>query len=418
MKAYLISIGDELLNGQTVNTNAAYIGERLFQNQVEVLKTAVIGDNEESILAEFSDAINSADLIIVTGGLGPTHDDVTRKSVVKFFDSELILNNDVLMDITDLFTRRGREVTPSNKDQAFVPKICETIRNYSGTAPGYWILKDKKIFVVVPGVPHEMKEMMENFVMPRISNILGDEHRKSHTTNLLTTGIPESFLFEKLGSIEDLVKGGKMAFLPSQFGVKLRITSTGETEEEAKDKLIEIEQQIRSIAGRYIYGKNDETLESVIARLLIDRGLTVSVAESCTGGLISSRLTNVSGSSDYFQRGFITYSNGAKVELLHIDEDMINKYGAVSLDVARLMADGVRAVSGTDIGLAATGIMGPTGATQDKPVGLVYIGICDDKICTARKFKFGEDRLLNKDRTAQAALEMLRRNLLGIPYEE
>ncbi|MBU1678205.1 MAG: competence/damage-inducible protein A, partial [Bacteroidetes bacterium] len=234
MKAYLISIGDELLNGQTVNTNAAYIGERLFQNQVEVLKTAVIGDNEESILAEFSDAINSADLIIVTGGLGPTHDDVTRKSVVKFFDSELILNNDVLMDITDLFTRRGREVTPSNKDQAFVPKICETIRNYSGTAPGYWILKDKKIFVVVPGVPHEMKEMMENFVMPRISNILGDEHRKSHTTNLLTTGIPESFLFEKLGSIEDLVKGGKMAFLPSQFGVKLRITSTGETEEEAK----------------------------------------------------------------------------------------------------------------------------------------------------------------------------------------
>ncbi|MFC2134248.1 nicotinamide-nucleotide amidohydrolase family protein, partial [Bacteroidota bacterium] len=237
-------------------------------------------------------------------------------------------------------------------------------------------------------------------------------------TSLLTTGIGESTLFQKLGDIDELLDGAKLAFLPNQYGVKMRLTVTGKSEEEINDRIIEIEQKIRSVAGRYIYGKNDELLEEVVAKLLIERGLRLSIAESCTGGLISNRLTNISGSSAYFDRGLITYSNAAKVELLHVNEDVVQDKGAVSLEIARQMAEGVRSVSGSDIGLAATGIMGPTGATFDKPVGIVYVGLADDKICTGKEFRFSEDRILNKERTAQAAMEMLRRHLLGIPYDE
>ncbi|MBN1300207.1 MAG: competence/damage-inducible protein A [Melioribacteraceae bacterium] len=418
MKAILISVGDELLIGQTVNTNASFISEKLTENGIIVVKHIVVGDNEDIMLKSFDEAIKKSDLVVVTGGLGPTHDDVTRKAVVKFFNTELILNSDVLADIQDMFSRRGREVTSTNKDQAFVPKNATVIRNSRGTAPGIWIEENKKIFVVMPGVPYEMKEMMESTVLPNLREKLSTKSKTTVTTNLLTTGIPESILYERLGNLDELLEGASLAFLPNQFGVKLRLTIKSKSLEEASDKLLHIEQKIRGIVGRFIYGKDTDTLESVVGKLLNDRGLRIAVAESCTGGLISARLTNISGSSSYFERAFITYSNGAKVEHLNIDEDLIQKYGAVSLEVARLMADGVKAVSGTDIGLSATGIMGPTGATPDKPVGLVFIGICDEKICTAREFKFGDDRILNKDRTSQAALEMLRRNLLGIPYEE
>lgn len=418
MKAQIITIGDEILIGQTVNTNVTFIGEKLSNLQIEVIKSTVIGDNDDLIMKEFEDAYNHADIIIVTGGLGPTHDDVTKSCVVRFFETELVKNIEVLNDIKEIFKRRGREVTKTNEEQALVPKIAEVIRNSRGTAPGMWIEKNKKIFVVMPGVPYEMTEMMNSTVIPKLELLLKD--RKDYTVikNLMTTGIAESHLYEKLGDIDELLNGSKLAFLPNQFGVKLRLTVKAPYEEECQNKLSELEQRIRTIVGRYIYGKDDEKLEEVIGRLLIDRSLKVAIAESCTGGLISSRLTNVPGSSAFFERGVIAYSNAAKVEILKVDEDLLQKYGAVSLEVARLMAEGVRAISGTEIGLSVTGIMGPTGATHNKPVGLVYIGICDENLCTAKEFRFGDDRLLNKDRTSQAALEMLRRNLLGIPYDE
>jgi nicotinamide-nucleotide amidase len=418
MQAHLITVGDELLIGQTVNTNSAYVGEKLNEININLGKISVIGDNESQMKHSFQEAFDSADVIIVTGGLGPTHDDITLKCIVEYFNTELEINKEVLADITERFNKRGREVTPTNRDQAFVPKIAKVIRNSRGTAPGIWIEKDEKIFIATPGVPYEMKEMFDSFIIPNLLEKMSKVDSYSVTTNLLTTGIPESILYEQLGDLDELLEGGKLAFLPNQYGVKLRLSLSGETKDEANDKIIQVEQKIRGIAGRYIYGKNYDSLEQVIGRLMDDRGLTISVAESCTGGLISSRITNVAGSSKYFERGFITYSNGAKVEHLSIDEDMVHKYGAVSLEVARLMADGVRKVSGTDIGLAVTGIMGPTGATPDKPVGLVYIGICDENICTAREYRFGDDRILNKDRTSQAALEMTRRHLLGIPYDE
>jgi len=418
MKAYLITIGDEILIGQITNSNAAFIGEKLTDVQIDVVKSAVIGDNENQILSEFNYAMENFDLVIVTGGLGPTHDDLTRRCIVKFFNTELVFNEEVFSDIENLLKQRGLEITEVNKDQAFVPKVAEVIRNKKGTAPGIWIEKENKIFVAMPGVPFEMKEMMENFVIPRLRQKKEKSGKSVIISTLLTTGIAESRLYEKLGDLNELLEGAKLAFLPNQFGVKLRITVTGNNLDEANNKFSEIEQKIRYKVGRYIYGRNNDKLEEVIGRLLTDRGLTLAVAESCTGGLISSRITDISRSSKYFERGLITYSNGAKVELLHVNEDFIQKYGAVSMEVCRQMAEGVRAVSGTDIGLAVTGIMGPTGESGNKPIGLVYIGVCDEKICTARKFQFGKDRLLNKQRTSQAALEMLRRHLLGIPYEE
>ncbi len=418
MKAYIITIGDEILIGQTMNTNAAFIGGRLTDLQIPVIKTSVVGDEEDAVISEFTAASQMADIVIVTGGLGPTHDDITRRCVVKYFGTQLTLNEDVLQDIKNMFAKRGRELTKLNEDQAYIPQTAEAIHNYRGTAPGMWIEKDEKIFIAMPGVPFEMEAMIDDFVIPRLKEKLSDSGKVVIMKNLITTGIAESSLYERLDNLTEILNDAKMAFLPSQYGVKMRITVEAEDERTANDKLIEIEQQIRAKVGRYIYGKDNERLEEVVGRLLTDRGLTVAIAESCTGGLISHRLTNISGSSKYFERGLITYSNGAKVELIKVDEDFIQNFGAVSLEVCRQMAEGVRAVSGTDIGLSATGIMGPTGATEDKPVGLVYIGVCDENICTAKEYRFGNDRILNKDKASQAALDLLRRHLLGISYDE
>lgn len=418
MKAHIITIGDEILIGQTLNTNAAYIGGQLVNLQVDVRSSSVVGDDEEDILNELDRCWKKNELLVVTGGLGPTHDDVTRQCIVKFFKTELIKNEDVLKDIYTMFEKRGRVVTKVNEDQALVPKIAEVIRNEKGTAPGMWIEQNNKIFISMPGVPYEMLTMMENFVIPRIKEKIIKPEKITLRKTLQTTGIPESALCEKLGDLKEILNGAKLAFLPSQYGVKLRITVQEETEELAKNKLTEIEQKIRSKAGRYIYALGEESLEEVVGRLLKERGVTIAIAESCTGGNISNQITNISGSSEYFERGIVSYSNASKVEILKVNEDTIVEQGAVSLEVARQMAEGVKATSGADIGLSVTGIMGPTGATTDKPVGLVFIGLCNDKVCTAKKFVFGEDRILNKQRTTQAALDMLRRSLLGILIDD
>ncbi len=225
-------------------------------------------------------------------------------------------------------------------------------------------------------------------------------------------------MFERLGNLEELLEGSKLAFLPSIYGVKLRLTVSETDEEIAKNRLTEIEQKIRAKVGRFIFGKGEETLPEVVGRILKERDLKLATAESCTGGLIASMITDISGSSAYFERGVVCYSNASKVEILKVDEDTIAEHGAVSQEVAMQMAEGVKSTSGADIGLATTGIMGPTGATTDKPVGLVYIGYCDERVCTAKKFKFGDERILNKKRTAQAALDLLRKNILGISSDD
>ena len=418
MKSYIITIGDEILLGNTLNTNAAFIGTQLFDMNIPVIKSSVIGDDNTAILNELKFATEIADLVLITGGLGPTHDDVTRKSIVDFFNTELIENQEVLEDIKSLFEKRKRKMSPVNIDQAKVPKIAEVIRNSHGTAPGMWIDQEGKIYVVMPGVPYEMEAMMQSYVIPKLIEKIGAEQSILIRKMILTTGIPESTLYERLGNLDDLLQGGKLAFLPNQYGVKLRISVEGSDEKELKNKMMEIEQRIRSKAGRFIYGVGEDQLEAVVGRLLNEREFKIATAESCTGGLVGNMLTNVSGSSKYFERGVICYSNAAKVEILKVNEDTLVEHGAVSMEVAMQMAEGIKSTSGADIGLATTGIMGPTGATSEKPVGLVYIGYCDDKVCTAKKFNFGEERLLNKQRTAQAALDFVRRQLLGISSDD
>ena len=418
MKAYLISIGDELLIGQTINTNVSFIGNLISDNNISIIKSTVIGDDIRIILDELELASSRADIIICTGGLGPTHDDVTRNTFVQYFKTELVQNDEVLEDIKSMLKRRGREMKKTHEDQAMVPKIAEVIRNENGTAPGYWIEKNNKIFIVMPGVPYEMKSMMSNYVIPKLIEKMGTPEEFIKKVTLQTTGLPESAVAERLGDINELLHGAQLAFLPNQYGVRLRVTVKSKVEEEANNHLLEIEQKIRSIIGRYIYGRDDENLEDVVGRLLKERELRIAVAESCTGGGLADRITNINGSSKYFERGIVTYSNAAKVELLKVDEDVMIEKGAVSVEVAMQMAEGIKSTSGADIGVSLTGIMGPTGAVKDKPVGTVYIGYCDDKVCTSKRFQFGEDRILNKNRATQAALEMVRRSLLGISFDE
>ena len=418
MNTYLISIGDELLIGQTVNTNVSFIGNLLSDNNIDIIKSTVIGDDHQAILDEFNLAFNSAELIICTGGLGPTHDDITRNAVVEYFKTELINNEEVLEDVKAFVTKRGRELKKNHTDQALVPKIATAIRNENGTAPGIWIEKENKILVVMPGVPYEMKAMMNNYVIPTLLEKIGTPKEFIKKVTLQTTGLPESILAERLGDINELLNGAKLAFLPNQYGVKLRITVKSNDEEIANNQLLEIEQKIRSKVGRYIFGKGEITLEEVVGRLLKERDLRIAVAESCTGGGLANRITNINGSSNYFERGIVTYSNAAKVELLKVEEDVLIDKGAVSAEVAMQMAEGIKSTSGADIGISLTGIMGPTGAVTNKPVGTVFIGYCDDKVCTSKRFQFGDDRVLNKNRATQAALDMIRKSLLGIAFEE
>ncbi len=418
MKAYLISIGDELLIGQTINTNVAFIGDQISENNITIIKSVVISDDIKLIIDELELASIKADVIICTGGLGPTHDDVTRSAFVQYFKTELIRNEEVIEDIKRMLVRRGRELRKTHEDQAMVPKIAEIIRNENGTAPGYWIEINEKIFIVTPGVPYEMKAMMTNYIIPKLIKKIGTPDNFIKKVTLQTTGLPESALAERLGDIDELLNGAKLAFLPNQYGVRLRITVKSNNEEEAQNHLLGIEQKIRTKIGRFIYGRDDESLEEVVGRLLNERELRIAVAESCTGGGLTNRITDINGSSKYFERGVVTYSNAAKVELLKVDEDVMLEKGAVSAEVAMQMAEGIKSISGADIGVSLTGIMGPTGAVTDKPVGTVFIGYCDDKVCTAKRFQFGEDRILNKHRATQAALEMIRRRILGISFEE
>ncbi len=418
MNAEIISIGDELLIGQVINTNQAYIAEQFNAVGIFVDTMTTVGDNEEHILQAFEKAWNNHNIVAVTGGLGPTHDDITRAAVCKFFNTELIVNEQALTLIKIFFERRGKTLTPLNIDQARVPKGCTVIQNTVGTAPGFFFQENNKYFIVMPGVPYEMKEMMHSFVVPFFAkNISGIVIR--HRT-LKTTGIPESFLAEKIGNTNSLFipySGISLAYLPSPLGVRLRISVKASTIEEAETKIFHVEQKIREKIHHYIYGVDFEELEEVVGKLLKSKHLTIAIAESCTGGLISHRLTNVPGSSEYFKQSFVTYSNHSKQTELNVPHELIDQYGAVSKEVALAMANGVRVVSNSDIGISVTGIAGPTGATPTKPIGLVWIGYSDKVESNAYKYIFNGDRTMVKEKSAQAALEILRRKLLGIEVE-
>jgi nicotinamide-nucleotide amidase len=415
MNAEVISIGDELLIGQVINTNQAFIAEKLNSIGIAVGKMTTVGDEERAILQSFDEALKNHDLVLVTGGLGPTHDDITRTALCKFFKSDLVVNEETLRRVRSFFEKRGLAPKKINEDQALVPRSCTPILNDHGTAPGFLFEHNGRTLIAMPGVPFEMKAMVENNVLPLFAakaSGLVIRHR-----TLKTTGIGESFLAEQIGDIGTLFSpedGVTLAFLPGPTGTRLRITVRAKSTAEADQSIDRVEQRIRNKAGKYIYAAGEEELEQVIGTLLLERHLTLAVAESCTGGLIADRITNVPGSSKYFERSFVNYSNDSKIADLGIPSSLILRHGAVSSEVATAMAGCVRAKSNTDIGLSTTGIAGPDGGSDEKPVGLVWVGYADHSGAMALKFNFGDNRRRTKERAAQAALELLRRKLLNI----
>jgi nicotinamide-nucleotide amidase len=415
MNAEIISIGDELLIGQVVNTNQAYIAEQLNTVGISVVQMTTVGDLESEILESFKEAWKLRDVVIVTGGLGPTHDDVTRSVVCKFFETNLVKNEEAFENVKRLFVSRGIPLTPLNEQQALVPMGCVVIQNTQGTAPGYLFEKEGKSMVVMPGVPFEMTAMMENFVVPHFS-------RKStglfirHRT-LKTTGIGESILADQIGDVHDLFapdSGMSLAFLPSPMGVRLRISVRSSSPIEADRILQEVEAKLRAKADKYVYGTEKEELEEVVGRLLVEKQMTIAVAESCTGGLVMDRLTDVPGSSSYFLQGAVVYSNESKISRLGVPEKLLKAHGAVSREVAEALAAGVREQAGADIGVSTTGIAGPSGGTPEKPAGLLWIGYSDEKTTFAMRFNLGNHRRRFKERASQAVLELVRRKLLKI----
>ncbi len=412
MKVEIISIGDELLIGQTVNSNAAWMGERLLDINCPVQWVTTIGDDIDHLLDALAIAEKRADTVLVTGGLGPTHDDVTKQAVCRYFQSDLICNEDILNAIKHRFARRNIEMAKINEEQAMVPRKAVILENEVGTAPGFLFQKNGKRFYVMPGVPQEMKSMMLNWVLTDLQNVMTAGLVK--TRILCTTGIPESTLFSELEDLSALEQDVKLAFLPNLLGVRIRLTAVADSKAEANQKLDRAEKKIRDKVDRYIYADRDILLEEALHDLLIENGSTVAVAESCTGGLVSNKFTNIAGSSRYFERGIVSYSNEAKHLVLKVPRPLLDKHGAVSEQVAAAMAEGVRAIAETDFGLSTTGIAGPGGGSEEKPVGLVYIALADAKGTVVKRYHFAADRLGNKIRSAQAALDLLRQRLNGV----
>ena len=412
MLAEIISIGNELLNGNTVNSNATYISKKLHENGIIAGYIQVVGDVAVAIRQALDLALARSDVILLTGGLGPTPDDITRTVVADYFGHKLIFDEQIYDNLKKRFARRGIPIPEVNRNQAMVPEGVELIPNRKGSAQGMIFRRKQKSVFVMPGVPMEMKGMMENTVIPKLREMCPDCRVK--VDFIRSTGLAESVIYQKMDSELNQFTSYEIAFLPNFSGVDLRVVRKGEdiTDNQKFKKFLKL---LDDEIGDAIYTREDIELEEVLGKLLRERKLTVSLAESLTGGLVQHKLTQIPGSSDYFMGGIVSYSNEAKMELLGVRESSLKKYGAVSELVAKEMAEGVRKRLGTDIGISTTGIAGPTGATATKPVGLVYLALSANDILIARKQVFGPDRNSVKQRSAQAALELARRYLLGLP---
>ncbi|MBT5876800.1 MAG: competence/damage-inducible protein A [Candidatus Latescibacteria bacterium] len=404
--AEIITIGDEILYGSIVDSNAAYMGQCLTEMGIQPAWSTTVGDDREHIRQALDMGISRADVILVTGGLGPTHDDITKDVIADVIDRRLIFHQELLDVVERMFAARGILMPESNRVQAFIPDGATILDNPIGTAPGFAVTSGRATIFVMPGVPREMKKMMVEQVTPRLQDRSGG-HVILHRM-IKTSGIGESSLSEYVGEIIAGATNVKVASLPQATGVMLRLTTSAPNVEQAREQIGTLESEIYSRAGAFIYGTDDDTMEQVVGQLLAQRNETIAVAESCTGGLISDRLTDVSGSSSYFQQGIITYSNEAKIAHLGVPAQTIEQHGAVSAETAEAMAEGIRRVGKSTYGLSTTGVAGPTGGSDAKPVGLVYVGLAHETGVFVREFRFSTDRRANKTRSMLAALNMVR----------
>lgn len=420
--AELISIGDELLIGQVVNTNVSFLNKALNEIGVSVERITTIGDDPKIILQSFERAWSEYQVVIVTGGLGPTHDDISRSLVAQFFNAPLESDARVLERVRARFARSGYTAMPkANEGQALVPKGFLAMRNDAGTAPGLYLHQEGKSFAILPGVPHEMEWIARNGLLDLLKqHFAGNGLEAIQHRTLITTGIGESMLAEQIGDVEKILEGrATLAFLPRSTGVRLRISAKGIDAIKVADDIADIERQLRERAARYIVGTDQESLTDVVVGLLRQRGKTLATAESCTGGMISAGITSVPGSSAVYLGSIIAYDNLVKTEHLHVASEILEAHGTVSLEVAAAMAEGALRTLGSDYAIGVTGISGPGGGTATKPVGLTCIALAERGQATlSKRFQFGEDRDFNRERAVASALDMLRMRLLGLDDQE
>jgi nicotinamide-nucleotide amidase len=411
--AEIIAIGDELLIGQTVNTNAAWLGEQLNAIGIKVHRSVVISDNRQEIVAALDEASARSNIIIMTGGLGPTKDDITKHTLCDYFQTELVINEEALGRITDFFERRGLPMLEVNRQQAAVPAACTVIHNFKGTACGMWFERGDRVFISMPGVPYEMKGMMEEEVFGKLATFY---HRPviRHRT-ILTTGVGESFLANQLVEWEKMLEDRKiaLAYLPSPGMVKLRMSSYGENGRDVEADFRECEQELHRLVGEHIYGYDKDTLQEIVGQLLRSEGETLAIAESCTGGTLARMLTSVPGASDYLIGGVIAYYSLVKTELLSVPEAMIQQKNAVSREVAEAMAVGARKRFASDWAISTTGVAGPGGGTDTHPVGLIYVAVAGSNGCKSIELKLGKRRESNMDMASFAGLNLLRKEILA-----
>lgn len=411
MKAEIITVGDELLIGQTIDTNSAWIGAELSMAGFDIQRKTSVHDRRSDILKVLSEAFGKADVVIITGGLGPTSDDITKPALCEFFDTRLVINQDVLAMVEEMMRRRNFPMNENNRKQAEVPESCRVLTNSAGTAPGMWFEKEGTIFISLPGVPAEMKYIMNKHVMPLLKKRFTSQiiiHK-----NIMTYGAPEARLAEMLTSFESsLPECIKLAYLPSSGIIKLRLTGTGPDHKIIEELVSEQVRKLYSIIPDLIYGEDEESLEMVVGRLLREKKKTLVTSESCTGGNIAHMITSVSGSSDYFKGSVIAYANIVKTDLLGIDNKLIEKHGAVSEPVVSAMAEKARSLLTADFGVATSGIAGPTGGTKEKPVGTLWTAVASESGTVAEKHTFGTERTSNIMRFSMCALNLLRKQII------
>ncbi|MFM8743558.1 MAG: competence/damage-inducible protein A [Cytophagales bacterium] len=410
VKAELLTIGDEILYGQIVDTNSQWMSVELDRVGIKVVRKTTVGDQESEILTAFAEAEKRADIVLITGGLGPTSDDLTKPLLAKYFGCKLVMHEEALTEITAFFKSRGREMTELNRQQAALPGCCTKITNPIGTAPGMWFERNNKVFMSMPGVPHEMKKMMTERVIPRLKEKF--QTPVIHHKVIRTIGIGESFLADKIAVWEkSLPLHIKLAYLPSLGEVKLRLTGFGSSTADLQKEIDELSDTLLPLAGEYVYGYGDEPIEVAIGKMLRERKVTLSIAESCTGGYLSHLITSVPGCSDYFLGTMIPYAYEVKMRQLGVKPEVLEKHGAVSEPTIVEMANIVRAKFNTDIGVATSGIAGPGGATPEKPVGLVWIAYSDKHQTVTKKLQLSQDRAINIRMASMAVLNLIRMSL-------
>ncbi len=410
MKACIISIGNELLNGQTVDTNASWLSGQLFAMGIATAGCWMVPDEAGRIVDALSEATKVGQLIVLSGGLGPTDDDLTRQAVAAFLGVELEFQPDVLDELKAFFEERGSVMADKNRSQAYIPAGCEMLDNPYGTAPGFASIKDDILIAVMPGVPSEMKAMFSEQVVGRI--------QKKHSGSVIASGkvrcfgVGESTLAQKLGDLMDRRRNPLINCTCGSGEILLHVIAHAEDRQTAQEMVKADQTMLTELLGDWVYGFDDDSLAQIVGNLLSGAGKTIALAESCTGGWVGQMLTDVPGASDYFTAGWITYSNQAKIEQLGVPQPLIEEYGAVSEPVARAMAQSAAQKAQTDLAVAITGIAGPAGGTEQKPVGLVYIGIVFEGQCEVHEFRFPPtNRWFIRKRTAFAALNLIRLKL-------